>query len=149
MPLRNLRKKDGCLVSLGCHLTAPTFLLLDIALVFGLEADGWFFDDSGIVLLKALVAVFLLKAGDDISQDFVLAEQALILTAALDGGPSLNEDGHLLEDFAGPALINVLPSLQFEFECLSVEEKEGDESEYLLFIPKSILHFDEVLNGGR
>lgn len=97
-----LAREKRALVGLGCHLTDFTYMPFDVSLVFRLEFYPWIFDDYGIVLLEALATVFLPKARDDIFERFVLSKQALVLTAALDGGPASDKGCHLLEDFAGP-----------------------------------------------
>ena len=100
--MKKFWREDGTLVGLRCHLTDFTQMLLYITLIFRLEFDARIFDDSGIVLLEAMAAVFLLKARDDIFQAFVLSKQGLVLTPALDGGSTPDKRGHLFEDLAGP-----------------------------------------------
>ena len=86
-------------------------VVFKIVLILSLELDNGIEDDLAIVLLKSVPAVLLLKGTNYRSNIFIFPEKSLVLTSALHRTPGPDEDGHLLEDFAGSKIKISLPAL--------------------------------------
>lgn len=100
-PVECLRREQIGHIGLSRHLSHLLYLLLYIIFVLGLEFDGRIGDDSSVVLFELIASIFCLEWCHYILHTFIFAEEALILTSALNWCSSGYEDGHLFEDFAG------------------------------------------------
>jgi hypothetical protein len=86
-------------------------VVFKIVLILSLELDNGIEDDLAIVLLKSIPSVLFLKGTNYSSNILIFPEKSLVLTSTLHRTPGADEDGHLLEDFAGSKIKISLPAL--------------------------------------